>query len=254
MDSEVERNRIASDLHDGGYRTRPASRPLAGCGSRGVDPVRLGDGRARRWWPPTTPGPRSAHCVRYSSRSTRPICEMPGWRTCWTGCLHFRGAGDGGPSINPDPTLPSRSRHCSSGRPGGLRNVVTHAHATEVNCVVAEAHGRATLTVEDNGVGVPPTLGRKPEEGHMGCDCSPTCGLEQAVTDVEREPGRPGSIADHTLPSVGTRDPALGRSHQVIRSGLTTLLEPGRVTSGGMPKCRPARRRPMPPRPAAGCR
>ena len=46
-----------------------------------------------------------------------------------------------------------------------LRNIASHAHATQVNVRLTERKGRLVLTVGDNGLGFEPS---QPKEGHFG--------------------------------------------------------------------------------------
>jgi two-component system NarL family sensor kinase len=72
-----------------------------------------------------------------------------------------------------------------------LRNVLTHAHATEVTVRISDENGVATLEVCDDGVGFEPgRTERKAREGHFGLH-----GLSELVSDaggrfrVESAPG-----------------------------------------------------------------
>ena len=71
-----------------------------------------------------------------------------------------------------------------------LRNVVKHAHATNV-LVRVESDGRVCLTVEDNGVGLPPDA---TEEGHFGL---------RLLADLAREAD--GRLLVESQPQKGTR-------------------------------------------------
>ncbi len=205
--SEVERNRIASDLHDGvvqdltgiSYSLAAAAGTLTSEGSEMAAPVGAAADHTRT----AVSALRSLLIEIYP-----PNLRDAGLANALDGLLaspRSRGIGVR-LEINPDLTLPVEVEALLfRGAQEGLRNVVTHAHATEVKVAVAEAHGRATLTVEDNGVGVPPDAWQEPDEGHAGlrllADLVARAG---GNLTLNANSGRPGSTLTITLPSVGT--------------------------------------------------
>jgi signal transduction histidine kinase len=76
----------------------------------------------------------------------------------------------------------------------GLRNVQRHAHATSASVTAGQSKGRAWVEVVDNGVGFDPTiLKSKAADGHVGL---------RGLTGLVRDAG--GSVAIDSSPGSGT--------------------------------------------------
>jgi signal transduction histidine kinase len=168
--SDVERRRIASDLHDGVVQdlagvafslTGAARAPSTDAGTaalleKSATAVRSGVSSLRSLlveiYPPNLDeeglGPALAELLARAERA--------GLRTE----LHLDGV---------DVVPGSAARLLYRAAQEGLRNVVTHADASGVELRASTSDGRATIEVRDDGVGLDAEhVGRRAEEGHVG--------------------------------------------------------------------------------------
>ena len=186
--SELERRRIAGDLHDGVVQNLAGVSYALSAAANSAPPElasTLVTLRTRR-------GRGSGSCEACSSRSIRRSCNERAWRPPSATCSRLRFA-----RIGNTPSRRGRRRAAAGGstllprRPGGLRNVVKHSGAHSVEVEVARQNGRGVLRVTDDGDGFDPEL--RPEGAHFGL---------RLLRDLVRDAG--GDFEIDSTPGRGT--------------------------------------------------
>jgi two-component system, NarL family, sensor kinase len=193
--SDAERRRIASDLHDGVVQdlTGVSMSLTAGARVADADPAReiMIDAGGR---------------IRESVKSLRsmlvdiypPNLHEEGLRSALAdllGALHNREVATT-LEVSPDAVALPRDTVNLLYRSAqeSLRNVTSHAHATEVSVSVTVDAKRSVLTVTDNGDGFDPyTLSARAKDGHVGLRS-----LAGLVSDAG------GAIEIRSVPDLGT--------------------------------------------------
>jgi len=193
--SEVERRRIASDLHDGVVQDLAGvAYSLSAAGRQQPDPECADVLTA------------SADQVRGTIKALRtllvelypPNLAEQGLETALTDLLataETRGLGTELRFGATDPLDPETERLLYRAAQEGVRNVVRHAHAETVLVeVVTEPQG-ATLHVVDDGVGIDPDdIGSRAADGHLGLRGLDNLAREEGGTmTVGPCPGGPGT-------------------------------------------------------------
>ena len=204
--SEVERNRIASDLHDGvvqdltgiSYSLAAAAGTLAREGS----PVAPGVSNAAAHTRTAVSALRSLLIEIYP-----PNLRDAGLPNALDGLLASpRSRGISAElDIDPNLSLPVEVEALLfRSAQEGLRNVVSHSQATSVELRVVEVDGWATVEVSDNGVGVAPGQWQSPREGHAGLRLlADLVGRAGGTLVLEPNIERPGSTLCVKLPTGG---------------------------------------------------
>jgi len=170
--SNVERRRIASDLHDGVIPQLAGTAYALGAASQRAATAPVQETEAALT--------ESAGAVRGAIQQLRSLIvdiHPPNLETVGLdGALEELAAGVPGSAleVNVDvaPDLGvglDAERLLFRGAQEALRNVVAHAHATRANLVVAAHEGGALLVASDDGVGfTPDDMAQRRDEGHVG--------------------------------------------------------------------------------------
>ncbi|MBI4934387.1 MAG: sensor histidine kinase [Actinobacteria bacterium] len=194
--SDAERRRIASDLHDGAVQDLTGvSMSLSAAARKSADPNSrdaMGDAGSK---------------IRETVKSLRsmlvdiypPNLHEEGLQSALAdllGSVNNRGVRT---RLDVAPEASQLSREAVSllyrSAQETLRNVVTHAYATEVSVTVVVDGHRAVLVVDDDGVGFDPeVLANRAKRGHVGL---------RSLVGLIQDAG--GQIEVRSMPGVGTR-------------------------------------------------
>ena len=194
--SDAERRRIASDLHDGAVQDLTGVSMSLTAGARSTDDPITRDTMVD-----------AGTKIRETVKSLRsmlvdiypPNLYQEGLQSALAdllGAVHNRGVAT---RLDVDPRASGLSREVVSllyrSAQETLRNVASHAHATEVVVTVAVDGDTGILVIQDDGVGFDlDTLANRAKRGHVGL---------RSLAGLVHDAG--GAIQIRSLPGVGTR-------------------------------------------------
>ena len=235
--SNVERRRIASDLHDGVIPQLAGTAYVLGAARQRVATAP----RAETEGALTRERRRACASAIQQLRSLIVDIHPPNLETVGlAGALEELAAGvPGSASRSTSRSSPTSAlgldaeRLLFRGAQEALRNVVAHAHATRATSLVAAHDGGALLVASDDGVGFTPRRRRRSaaSEGHVGLGLLPSCRRRRRL----RSRSTRSRASAPTVRTVGARTMIrvlVVDDHAVVRLGVERALERPRRRRG----------------------